>query len=47
MISVIVPFYNEKESLPILVESLILELDRLKKEYEIVSVDDGSKDNPI
>jgi glycosyltransferase involved in cell wall biosynthesis len=45
MISVIVPFYNEKESLPILIESLVLELDRLKKEYEIVLVDDGSDKN--
>jgi glycosyltransferase involved in cell wall biosynthesis len=45
MISVIVPFYNEKESLPILIKSLVLELDRLKKEYEIVLVDDGSDKN--
>jgi len=45
MISVIVPFYNEKESLPILIESLVLELARLKKEYEIVLVDDGSDKN--
>ena len=45
MISVIVPFYNEKESLPILIESLVLELNRLKKEYEIVLVDDGSDKN--
>ena len=45
MISVIVPFYNEKESLPILLESLVLELNRLKKEYEIVLVDDGSDKN--
>jgi len=45
MISVIVPFYNEKESLPILIESLVLELAWLKKEYEIVLVDDGSDKN--
>ena len=45
MISVIVPFYNEKESLPILIDSLALELNRLKREYEIVLVDDGSRDN--
>jgi Glycosyltransferases involved in cell wall biogenesis len=45
MISVIIPFYNEKESLPILIESLVLELNWLKKEYEIVLVDDGSTDN--
>jgi len=47
MISVIIPFYNEKESLPVLIESLVFELNRLKKEYEIILVDDGSDDNYI
>jgi len=47
MISVIVPFYNEKESLPILIEQLVNELNKLKKEYEVVLVDDGSDDNSI
>jgi glycosyltransferase involved in cell wall biosynthesis len=47
MISVIIPFYNEVESLPILVEALVSQLNRLKKEYEIVLVDDGSTDNSI
>ncbi len=45
MISVIIPFYNEAKSLPILVERLINQLDRLKKAYEIILVDDGSDDN--
>jgi len=45
MISVIIPFYNEKESLPILIEQLVNELNKLKKEYEVVLVDDGSDDN--
>lgn len=44
MISIIIPFYNEKESLPILIDQLISQLDRLKKEYEIVLIDDGSDD---
>jgi glycosyltransferase involved in cell wall biosynthesis len=44
MISIIVPFYNEAESLPILVDQLIEQLDGLKKEYEIILVDDGSDD---
>jgi len=47
MISVIIPFYNEKESLPILIRSLVLELDRLKEDYEILLVDDGSDDDYI
>jgi glycosyltransferase involved in cell wall biosynthesis len=44
MISIIIPFYNEKESLPILIDQLINQLDGLKKEYEIILVDDGSTD---
>ncbi|MEK7522164.1 MAG: glycosyltransferase family 2 protein, partial [Patescibacteria group bacterium] len=44
MISIIIPFYNEAESLPILVDQLIDQLDKIKKEYEIVLVDDGSDD---
>ena len=45
MISVIIPFYNEKESLPTLITRLIEENDKLKMEYEIILVDDGSTDN--
>lgn len=45
MISIIIPFHNEEENLSILVNQLINQLDRLKNEYEIVLVDDGSTDN--
>jgi len=45
MISVVIPFYNEKESLPILINALVSELNRLKKEYEMILVDDGSNDD--
>ena len=45
MISIIIPFYNEKESLPILVGELIGQMKKIKKEYEIVLIDDGSTDN--
>jgi len=44
MISVIIPFYNEKENLTPLLTQLINKLDKTKKEYEIVFVDDGSTD---
>lgn len=44
MISIVIPFYNEKESLPILVDQLINQLDRTKQDHEIVLVDDGSTD---
>jgi glycosyltransferase involved in cell wall biosynthesis len=42
MISIIIPFYNEKESLPKLVG--LLEKELKGKESEIVLVDDGSTD---
>lgn len=42
MISIIIPFYNEKENLPILIDLLVKELK--DKEYEIILVDDGSDD---
>lgn len=45
MISVIIPFYNEKENLPTLIKHLIEVSDKLNSEYEIVLVDDGSNDN--
>jgi glycosyltransferase involved in cell wall biosynthesis len=44
MISVIIPFHNEKENLPILVPHLQKVLSGLKTGYEIVLVDDGSTD---
>lgn len=47
MISIIIPFYNEKENLPLLVNQLINQLDKLKKEYEIIFIDDGSTDDSI
>jgi len=47
MISVIIPFYNEKDSLVILQNKLKKSLTLLKKEYEIIFVDDGSNDNGI
>lgn len=43
MISIIIPFYNEKENLPILVDRLVKELKN--KDYELVLVNDGSNDN--
>jgi glycosyltransferase involved in cell wall biosynthesis len=47
MISVVIPFYNERESLPILIDKLEHQLRKIGKKYEIILVDDGSSDNTI
>lgn len=44
MISVIVPFYNEENNIEILYSELSDVLKKLKGGYELVFVDDGSKD---
>lgn len=47
MISIIIPFYNEEESLQILLKLLIQEQKKLKEQSEIIFVDDGSSDNSL
>lgn len=43
-LSVIVPIYNEEESVPLLHAELKRALDELDRDYEIIYVDDGSQD---
>ncbi len=43
-LSIVVPLYNEEESLPILHREIRAALDPLGLEYEVVFVDDGSRD---
>ncbi|HEY3173580.1 MAG TPA: glycosyltransferase [Thermoanaerobaculia bacterium] len=43
-VSVVIPVYNEEESLPALFARVYPALDALKTPYEIVFVDDGSRD---
>lgn len=43
-ISVIIPIYNEKESLPSLVERLRTALEKFSKSFEVIMIDDGSAD---
>ena len=43
-LSVAIPIYNEEESIPLLCEKLHEALEPIGKSYEIVLVDDGSKD---
>lgn len=47
MISVIIPVYNEQESISELFEKLTTVLKRLKYSYEILFVDDGSTDETL
>lgn len=44
VLSVVVPVYNERESLPILHEKLSAVLERLGQPWEVIYVDDGSTD---
>jgi glycosyltransferase involved in cell wall biosynthesis len=43
-ISVIIPLYNEQDSIPALYEELSSALNALGKSYEVIVVDDGSND---
>lgn len=44
-VSVVIPVYNEEESIPQLLERTIKSCKQLKQEYELILVDDGSSDN--
>jgi undecaprenyl-phosphate 4-deoxy-4-formamido-L-arabinose transferase len=46
-ISVVIPVFNEQEGLPQLFERLYRALDALGRSYEVVFVDDGSKDASV
>lgn len=43
-ISVVIPVFNEEENLPVLIPQLYGVLEKLKKPFEIIFVDDGSRD---
>ncbi len=45
MISVIIPIYNEENTLPELHRRLTATLQPLRKDFEIILIDDGSRDN--
>lgn len=47
MISLIVPCYNEQESLPIFYEEVTKVVEKMDTEYELVLVNDGSKDKTL
>jgi len=43
-VSVVIPVYNEEESIPALLERISRACEALKRDYEIILVDDGSTD---
>src|SRR3954454_9073490 len=45
LISCVIPIFNEEESIPLLYERLTDVLTTLGQPYEIIAVDDGSRDN--
>ena len=46
-LSVVIPVFNEEESIRELYEKLSESLVKLKKSYEIIFIDDGSSDNSL
>lgn len=46
-VSIVIPVFEEEESLPHLYESVKAVMDRLPNKYEIIFVDDGSRDGSM
>ena len=46
-ISVVIPVYNEEEVLEILYKRLFDALDKLNRTYEVIFINDGSRDKSI
>lgn len=46
-ISIVIPLYNEEESIPLLYEQLTATMRALGRTYEVVVVNDGSKDRSM
>ena len=44
-ISIVIPVYNEQDSLPTLYNNIIAVIDKINKSYELIFIDDGSSDN--
>jgi glycosyltransferase involved in cell wall biosynthesis len=47
VLSIIVPLYNEEDSVTPLYKAIVNSVDRMKINYEMLFVDDGSKDNTV
>ena len=47
MLSIIVPVFNEEESLELFYKELVSEVESLDKDYEVIFIDDGSTDGSL
>ena len=47
MISVIIPCYNEEESIPLFYQTIIPVLTSMEEPFELLFVNDGSRDNTL
>ena len=45
LISIVIPIFNEEESIPILETLLYKEIKKIDRQFEIIAVNDGSTDN--
>jgi glycosyltransferase involved in cell wall biosynthesis len=46
-ISIVIPLYNEEESIPSLYQQLTASMEALGRPYEVVVIDDGSRDRSL
>ncbi len=46
-VSVVIPVFNEEQGLPLLFARLFPALDGLRRSYEVIFVDDGSRDRSV
>ena len=46
-LSLVIPVYNEEENLPILFDAVAKAMKPLKKPWEVIFVDDGSRDKSL
>ena len=47
LISIVIPVYNEEQNIPALSARLFPILDSLKRQYEVIFINDGSKDSSL
>jgi cellulose synthase/poly-beta-1,6-N-acetylglucosamine synthase-like glycosyltransferase len=46
-LTVAIPIFNEEKNIPALLDRLMPVLDGMKQSYEVLCVDDGSRDNSL